>query len=186
LTPSSKPAVEDTRKVPIPTNRLTPLKRDWLDIHDPIVNHLKLQIRFNPRTRCVELRGPEGQDLQRAADFVRAYALGFGVRDAIAMLRVDDIYLDSFHVLDVKTLHGEHLARAIGRLAGKDGRTRLAIENASRTRVVIADAHVHIIGSVGNIRIAKDAIGNLILGTTPGRVYNQLRNTVSRMRERGL
>lgn len=94
---------------------------------------MKLQIRMNIRSRCVEIkvlalactvRLTQGQTcpateehgaLQKAADFVKAFMLGFDVevgattskllrltlsQDAIALLRLDDLYLDSFEVTD--------------------------------------------------------------------------------------
>lgn len=167
----------DIRKVFMPANRLTPLKNSWPSVVAPIVQHLHLNIRFNPATRCVELKGSEEQSqlLQKAEEFVKAFAYGFDLQDAIVLLRLDDMYMDSFEVKDVKTLNGEHLSRAIGRLAGKSGRTKAIIENTSKTRIVIADSKIHILGSFKNIRIAKDAIVSLIQGSTPGKVYTKLK-----------
>jgi len=63
---------------------------------------------------------------------------------------------------------------------------KFSIENASRTRIVLADTYVipgfppremdhkliyrnvHILGSVQNIKIARDAVVSLILGSPPG------------------
>lgn len=44
-------------------------------------------------------------------------------------------------------------SRAIGRIAGQGGKTRHAIENATRTRIVVADQKVHILGSFSNIKV---------------------------------
>ncbi|KAJ5996537.1 hypothetical protein N7522_008197 [Penicillium canescens] len=178
----------ETRKVPVPPHRMTPLKANWTKICPPIVEHLKLQVRMNIKSRAVELRTSKFTNdvgaLQKGADFVKAFTLGFDIDDAIALLRLDDLYIETFEIKDVKTLNGEHLGRAIGRIAGKDGKTKFAIENASRTRVVLADQKIHILGGFKNIHIAREAIVSLILGSPPGKVYGNLRTVASRMKER--
>ncbi|CAL1705153.1 unnamed protein product [Somion occarium] len=180
----------ETRRIPIPPHRMTPLKKDWVNIFGPLTEILGLQVRMNVQRKAVEIRTSkhtkEVGALQKGADFVKSFALGFDVNDAIALLRLDDLYLDSFEIKDVKTLHGDHLSRAIGRIAGQDGKTKFTIENASRTRIVLADTKIHILGSFQNIKIARDAIVSLILGSPPGKVYAGLRTVSSRMRQRAL
>lgn len=90
----------ETRRIPIPPHRMTPLKKDWVNIFGPLTEILALQVRMNVQRRCVEARvriSPNcRQDLdfndqqtskhtkdigalQKGADFVKAYALGFDV-----------------------------------------------------------------------------------------------------------
>ncbi|KFY80781.1 hypothetical protein V501_07076 [Pseudogymnoascus sp. VKM F-4519 (FW-2642)] len=185
---SDGPVRIDSRKVPIPPHRMSPLKNEWPKIYPPLVEHLKLQVRMNVPRKAVELRTSKFTTdtgaLQKGEDFVKAFTLGFDTDDAIALLRLDDLYIETFEIKDVKTLQGEHLGRAIGRIAGKDGKTKFAIENASKTRVVLADSKIHILGGFKNIRIAREAIVSLILGSPPGKVYGNLRKVASRMKER--
>ncbi|KAK7103767.1 RNA-binding protein PNO1-like [Littorina saxatilis] len=167
------------RRIPVQTNRRTPLQQNWEKIFTPVVEQLKLQIRYNLRNRSVELRTSQetkaSNAIQKGADFVKAFLLGFDVNDALAIVRLDDLFVESFDVKDVKMLKGDHLGRAIGRLAGKGGKTKFSIENATKTRIVLADSKVHILGSYQSIQIARRAICALIMGSPPAKVYGKLR-----------
>ncbi|CAH0381725.1 unnamed protein product [Bemisia tabaci] len=177
------------RRIAVPPHRLTPLKENWMKIFSPIVEHLKLQVKFNIKTKNVEIRAPLSDDesasnLQKAADFVRAFVCGFDVEDALALVRLENLFIETFEIKDVKQLKGDHHSRAVGRLAGKGGRTKYTIENITKTRIVIADSKIHILGSYQSIQIAMRAICNLILGSPPSKVYGQLRNVATKVASR--
>lgn len=131
---------------------------------------------MNTKKKCVELKSSKFTEdataIQRAVDFLKAFMMGFELNDAVALLRLDDLYIESFEIKDVKNLQGDHLSRAIGRVSGEKGKTKFAIENATKTRIVLADSKIHILGSFSNIKAARDAVCALILGSPPGKVYS--------------
>uniref|UniRef100_A0A2P2I015 RNA-binding protein pno1-like n=1 Tax=Hirondellea gigas TaxID=1518452 RepID=A0A2P2I015_9CRUS len=179
----------EERKVVIPQHRVTPLKTNWLKITETIVKNLHLDIRYDPKLKQVFIRTTDKTEdtssLQKAADFIQAFAYGFEVDDAMALLRLHDLYVETFDIKDVKgTLAGDHVGRAIGRLAGKGGKTRFTLENATKTRIILADSRVHILGAFANIAAVRRAICNLILGSPPSKVFGNLKAYADRICDR--
>ncbi|OEH80109.1 RNA-binding protein [Cyclospora cayetanensis] len=120
------------RRLPVPQHRYTPLRQQWVDLIRPLIMHMRLQVRMNVKRRCVELRaappptgaaaaagavaaklqlGDDNARLGKGADYVRAFLLGFEQRDCVALLRLDDMYLETFEIQDVKRLTGAHFSR---------------------------------------------------------------------------
>ncbi|CAF9928850.1 MAG: pre-rRNA-processing protein pno1 [Alectoria fallacina] len=90
----------EARKLQVPYHRMTALKSNWPKIYPPLVGHLNLQVRMNVPARAVEIRSSkyttDSGALQKGEDFVRAFCLGFDLEDAIAMLRLDDLYIETY------------------------------------------------------------------------------------------
>ncbi|CAG8570699.1 9491_t:CDS:2 [Racocetra fulgida] len=81
------------REIPVPRHRFSPLLKEWKKIYEPLVKHLNLQVRMNLKAKRVE------------------------IRDAIAILRVDDLYIDSFDIKDgtfqEKLIHDKTICRVL-------------------------------------------------------------------------
>lgn len=177
-----------TRSVKVPFHRLPPLKAIWMEVYTPIVEQCKLEIRMNLKNRSVDIRTCKETEeiglLQKAEDFVKAVVNGFSVSDALALLRLDDIYIEGFEVKDVRAnLQGDNLSRCIGRMSGSHGKTKYTIENVTRTRIVIADTHIFIMGTTQSIRVARDAICDLIRGSPASKVYTRIRTVMERVND---
>lgn len=53
---SSGSSNNEIRRIPIPPHRMTPLKRDWVNIFSPLTEMCELQVRMNVPKRQVEIK----------------------------------------------------------------------------------------------------------------------------------
>jgi len=183
------PESPEYRRIGISPSRQTYLKDNFQQIVTPIVDHLKLDIRYNTKRRCIELKTNEQttnpQAMTKAVDFLNAFNAGFEIPDALALVRLEDIFLEQFDVTDIKLLEGDNLSRAVGRIAGKGGQIKYAIENATRTRIALSDTKVSILGSVNSARMAKRVICDLVMGSPANKIHAKLRNFQSWQKRQG-
>lgn len=184
----NKTTKKEYAKILVPGNRLKPLKENWTTIVKVLVEHMKIDIKMNLKKKCVEIRSNDKTvdncAIRKCEDFLKAFMCGFDLQDAIAMLRLEDLYLESFMIKEVKaSLHGDHLSRAIGRICGEKGKTKNAIENATQTRIIIQGQKIHILGSYSTTQFARNSICALILGAPQGKVYSKLRVIGKRIKE---
>ena len=82
----------ERRTIPIPPHRVAACRSSWPKIYTPLVQNLQLQVRFNLKSKAVELRTSSkttNEDaIQKGADFIQGLALGFDIEDAVALLRL--------------------------------------------------------------------------------------------------
>lgn len=99
---------KDYRRVLVPANRMKPLKDNWPTIIKALVEHMKIQVKMNTKLKCVEMRTCETTEdvsaLHKSEEFLKAFMCGFELQDAIAMLRLEDLYLESFEIKDGKRI----------------------------------------------------------------------------------
>lgn len=176
------------RSLPVPEGKVGMLKREWLKIYTPVVQLGKLQIRFNHKTKHVELRTcPSTVDLaylERSMTYIQAVLEGFKPEDAVTIMKFKDVFTESFHIQDIRKLKSSHLSRAIGRIIGRDGRIKESIENFSKCKFILKDEKISLIGCDENIKIAKDAIGRLVQGSEPTSIFNRLRIISAKLKEK--
>ena len=162
-------------------------KSEWLKIYTPIVELAKIQIRMNFMKKQIDIRTchltEDTSFLNRVEQFLRAINIGFSIEDSLAILKFPDVFLDNFNIHEVKILKNLHIERAIGRMIGREGKTKLTIESLSRCKSLIKDANIFLLGPIENTRIAKDSYCRLIMGSQPGTIYNRLRNIRTKIKD---
>jgi RNA-binding protein PNO1 len=102
---TNQPVIKkDYRRLLVPANRMKPLKENWTTIVKALVEHMKIQVKMNTKLKCVEIRSCEKTEdvsaVHKSQEFLKAFMCGFDLQDSIAMLRLEDLYLETFEVKD--------------------------------------------------------------------------------------
>jgi ribosomal RNA assembly protein len=87
-----------------------------------------------------------------------------------------------FDILDVKQMVKDHLRLKVvmGRIIGKEGSTRKAIEEITKCHIAVKDHYVTIIGAFENVGLVHEALDMLIKGGSHKSFYGYLeRNKVN-------
>jgi|AntRauMinimDraft_3_1070383.scaffolds.fasta_scaffold01676_5 ribosomal RNA assembly protein len=104
---------------------------------------------------------------------IEAISMGFSLPVALQLIRNP---VSRFEKIDIRELtkHDREFDRQMGRIIGKDGRTKELISELTETNIVIKRDIVGVLGSLDDVMKARDAILQLIDGTPHSRVYNDL------------
>lgn len=176
-----------SRTVDIPASRMAFFKSNWLKIYTPIVEIARVQLKMNFMKKQVDIRTCEYTEdpsfVSRSEQFVKAVALGFSIEDSMAILKFPDVFIDHFNIHEVKILKNLHIERAIGRMIGREGKTKSTIENLASCKTIIKDSDVFLLGPSENTRIARDCYCRLVMGSQPGTIYNRLRNIRTKIKD---
>lgn len=200
----NKEETEEIRAVAIPQYKLRKIKENWLKIYTAIIEHGKVQLRYNIIQKCVEFKAStkavadckialngevENMSinklyLERCVLFINAVLDGFKVEDATALLKYKDVFCEKFEIEEVRKMKQNHLTRAIGRVIGRQGRTKEAIENFSQVKFNLINNTVFMLGTTTSITMAKDAICRLIQGSEPTSIFNRLKIKSTKQKEK--
>ena len=132
-----------------------------------------LQIESDSGEVFIEQVGEDPLSIWKARDMVKAIGRGFSPEKALLMQN-DDNY---FYLIDLHELFGsssKKLERLKGRVIGKNGKMRNLIEQITKTYISIYGKTISLIGNIGQIEVAKEAIKMLLSGATHSTVVNFL------------
>lgn len=173
------------RSVNIPIPRVNGFKARWMQIYTPLVDVLDLQVRMNLKVPCIDLRTENDENivnLEKGVQFINAILDGFTPDQAVDLLK-DDVMMIKFNISEIKHLTEKNASRAVGRIIGREGKVKAAIEKTMGVHILIKEDEVFIIGDEYGIRRAKESICRLVMGAHPGSILNKLKVVASKQKK---
>ena len=105
---------------------------------------------------------------------LEALNFGFSAQDSI-LLKDEDILFRILNIKDFTRRKNLHEVRA--RIIGTHGQTKKTLEEISKSKIIIKENKVGILGNAEEIEYAITAISNIIKGSKQSNVYKYLEKT---------
>jgi len=164
--------------VKVPNDRIGVIIGKDGRVKDQIEYKCKVMIRIDSENGNVIISPRDSSELEqtlKAVEIISAISRGFSPERSYRLLAEDAI----LHVVDLNEYVGRshsQITRLKGRLIGEGGKSRKTIEDLTGTSISIYGHTVGIIGNFEDIKLATDAILQLVKGSSHKTVYNSLQD----------
>jgi len=164
--------------VKIPQERIGALIGPEGRVKATIERKLSIELQVESETGGVKITLlPTASDptvLFRAKETVTAIGRGFSPERAFRLFRDDEAFLEIIDLREVVGRSQSDMKRLKGRVIGKNGKTRMLIEELTEASLSIYGHTISIIGNMDQKEAAKEAIRMLIRGSQHSTVYRFL------------
>jgi ribosomal RNA assembly protein len=130
------------------------------------------RLKIDSKEGDIFIMGDDSIGLMCARDIIKAIGRGFNPDVAMRLLKPDYCF-ESLDMTDF-TRNANDVPRVRGRVIGTEGKSRMKIEELTRTSISIYGKTVSIIGQMDDVVMAKGAIETLLNGSPHSKVYSKL------------
>lgn len=133
---------------------------------------LGIKVLVDSKEGDVSVTGVDAVKLYTAKEVIRAVGRGFNPNLALLLLKHDY----AFELIDLSDYAktSASMQRLKGRIIGTQGKSRRVIEESTDSHISVYGKTIAIIAPIESIMIAKQAVNNLLSGSTHSSVYRWL------------
>lgn len=157
----------------IPKERIAVLIGKDGQIKKDIEENTKTTITIDSKEGDVFVAGDDALGLYTAREVIRAISRGFNPDIALQLLKQDYV-LEIIPLVEFSGKSKDGLLRLKGRVIGKQGKARRVIEDLTECNLCVYGKTISIIGLADKVMITKQAIINLLKGSTHANIYKFL------------
>jgi len=154
-------------------------------IKKEIEEETKTNLDVDSKEGDVFVSGEDALGLYSAREVIKAVGRGFNPDVALLLLKQDYVF-EIIGLSDYASKSKEDLLRLKGRVIGKEGKARRAIEELTDCYICVYGKTIGIIGLAEKVSIAKHAIESLLRGSTHANVYKFLEKKRREFKRKGI